>query len=241
MGIIAAGTLTAVADGSADIIGVTELYAVLLILGAVVAVAFIARSIKGPTKTAISAQRPQGETTQDVERILSLALGTSNLTYDARDVPLNLATGERPLIVLPYTDLVEVATKGTRRSTWGGPSIRVAKGVSYRFGSSKSTYDSQPELRNVDEGTLVVTSERLAFIGAIRTISAKWRKVLSVTPFTDAVGVHLDGRSKPVYFRPSGAAILTFTVDGVQHDLRGDAYLLRAAIDVARQRPCAAG
>ena len=175
----------------------------------------------------------QQQAMQDAEQLLSAVLASTDMAYDVGAIPLNLTAGERVLLVLPLTDLFEVTTATVRRSSWGGPTFRVTKGFWYRLGSSQSVTERSQNIRHVDQGTLAVTNERLSFIGAIRTISAKWVKIIGVNLLADAVGVHFDGQKNPIYFQPSSKVSLTYTVGDKQHHLPGDANVLKAAIDVA--------
>jgi len=175
----------------------------------------------------------QQQAVQDAVQVLSAALASTNMSYDVGALPLNLTPGERALLVLPLTDLFEVTTATTRRGTWGGPTFRVTKGFWYRLGSSQSVTERRQNIRNVDQGTLVVTNDRLAFIGAVRTISARWNKIIGVDALADAVGVHFEGQNRPIYFQPSSKVSLTYTVGDKEHHLPGDVHVLKAAIDVA--------
>jgi len=204
--------------------------ALLLIVGLVAS-----RVLKSRRATVIQQQQQQASQAEDTEQVLSAALAADNMNYDAGAVPLNLMAGERPLVILPLTHLLEIVTSSRRRGSWGGPSLRVTKGVWYRFGSSQSVTERSDDVRIVDQGTLVVTNDRLAFIGLVRTISAQWSKIVGVNAFSDAVGVHFDRGNKPVYFQPSNTVTLTFTVGDKVHQLLGDAHVLKAAIDVARK------
>ena len=115
----------------------------------------------------VDAQQQANEA-EEAERVLSASLTAAepfSYASNAVDLPLDLTAGERVLAVLPGTNLLEVMPLTKRRGSWGGPTIRVAKGLSFRLGSSESTSESNQEIRNVDQGTLVITNERLEFIG----------------------------------------------------------------------------
>lgn len=119
--------------------------------------------------------------------------------------------------------------------SWGGPTIRIYKGIYYRMGTSQRTGESHTELRKVDEGTLVITSERFAFMGRVSTISVRLSKIIGVSVYADAVGLHFEGKDKPTYFQPSSAVTLTYTIDGKVHEMTANPVFLKTAIDVARR------
>jgi hypothetical protein len=53
-----------------------------------------------------------------------------------------------------------------------------------------SQSESSDELRNIDEGTLVLTTKRLAFLGSLRTSNVKLDDIISVQSFADGVQIH---------------------------------------------------
>ena len=81
-----------------------------------------------------------------------------------------------------------------------GVSLRVAKGVSIRFGNTRGISESHEELKVIDSGSLVVTNKRIVFIGTKRTTNIDMKKIISMEPFTDAVGVSRQGKQKREYF-----------------------------------------
>jgi hypothetical protein len=83
--------------------------------------------------------------------------------------PLALDSDEQAVVVLPDVELFEPRAIRRSRSYYGGHSIRLAKGLSLRLGTGMSQSESQEELRNIDQGTLVLTTKRLAFMGSLRT------------------------------------------------------------------------
>src|SRR5258705_14545 len=83
---------------------------------------------------------------------------------------LALADGEELLCNLPGTTLMEPRAIRISRGCYAGPSIRIAKGVSFHFGSSQSISESHDEIRPVDSGGLAVTNRRLIFVGSNRTV-----------------------------------------------------------------------
>lgn len=63
---------------------------------------------------------------------------------------------------------------------YGGPSFRVAKGVSWRMGGFKGQSRSYPELRHVDTGNMVLTSQRLTFTGQFKSFAVPLNKIVSL-------------------------------------------------------------
>jgi hypothetical protein len=91
-------------------------------------------------------------------------------------VPTGFDHDEQVLCVLAGVDLLEprAVRRSIRngRSVYGEPTIRLARGLSFRFGASDSTgvseSESFDELRSIDHGTLILTTKRLAFLGSLR-------------------------------------------------------------------------
>ncbi len=80
-----------------------------------------------------------------------------------------------------------------------GVSLRVMKGVSYRVGGHKGTFVAGPEvLKMVDEGTAVVTNQRVAFQGAGKTREWLFTKLIGVDhdPQRGMSMLHVSNRQK---------------------------------------------
>ena len=59
-------------------------------------------------------------------------------------------------------------------------SIRIAKGLSFRYGSLRYTTPSVDQLQQIDDGELVLTNKRLFFLGSTANRSIPWKQVLAV-------------------------------------------------------------
>jgi hypothetical protein len=100
----------------------------------------------------------------------------------AGDAPILLKKGEFPILVITSIGLVEMAQGGgSYHGGSHGVSLRVAKGVSYRVGGHRGTFAPAPEmLKIVDEGTAVVTNQRVVFQGAGKTREWLFTKLIGV-------------------------------------------------------------
>jgi hypothetical protein len=78
-----------------------------------------------------------------------------------------------------------------------GVSIRVAKGVSFRVGSHRGQLVKQTADVAVSAGSLVITNQRLIFIGDRKSFSAKWDKIVSLEPAIDGLRFSESNRQKP--------------------------------------------
>jgi hypothetical protein len=119
-------------------------------------------------------------------------------------IPAGLDLDERVLCVLPGIDLLEprAVRRSIRsgRSVYGGPTIRLARGLWFRLGTSGSAGTSESEsfdkLRQIDHGTLVLTTKRLAFLGPLRTNSSSLDDLIGVEDFAGGIQVHRERKQK---------------------------------------------
>lgn len=176
------------------------------------------------------------------QHIESLATRNIQIEFVAGEPPdIVMRDGEHVLCVLPNTTLQAPRTVRRTRSVYGGPSIRIAKGIWWRFGESHSIGQSYTELHAIDVGYFMVTNQRVLFVGSQRTNSFPLDKVISIEAYTDGLVVHREGKemSSSYLFDTEmkmsyqyGEQVLTTPVDG---------RLIRAAIDVARRAQASTG
>ena len=137
---------------------------------------------------------------------------------------LNLEAGEAVYACLPRTTLMEPHSVRTYRAGSNGVSIRVAKGLSFRLGGMAGRGESHEELRLLDVGTLILTSERLIFIGSVRTKNISFADLLALEAYTDALRVSHVGKSKPeIYALDLRLRLLSGSGQGlpIRHDMLG--------------------
>jgi hypothetical protein len=72
-----------------------------------------------------------------------------------------LQKNEHIITTVPAVGLREPRSIRATRGAYGGPSFRVAKGVSMHVGAFRSTSSSREELKDIDGGDLVITNQRL--------------------------------------------------------------------------------
>ena len=154
---------------------------------------------------------------------------------------LVLKPSERELLVLPRTELLEPRAVRIRQNRSSGPSFRIARGFYYRTSASHSQSQSFEKIQEVDQGTLVITTERVAFIGLLKTITVELNKIVAVDVYNDAIGLHLAGKVNTECFRPANGTALHFTRDGRQYIVPATGPILKAAIDAARETDAPTG
>lgn len=83
-----------------------------------------------------------------------------------------------------------------------GFSVRIAKGISYRVGSSRGQTVTETGLVMVGKGDFAITTHRLVFLGASTSIEMPWSKVVNLQLYSDALAVFVGSRSKPLFIKP---------------------------------------
>jgi hypothetical protein len=129
-------------------------------------------------------------------------------------VPAGFDDDERALCVLPGVDLLEPsAVRHTVRSALS------FRGVS----SGVSESESSDELRQIDQGTLILTTKRLAFL---RTNSSGLADLIGVNDVGNGIQVHRERKQKAETY------VLTspLTVDGLE--ITGS--MIQLAIEMAK-------
>jgi hypothetical protein len=74
-------------------------------------------------------------------------------------------------------------------------------GIGYRVGSFRGHPVQWEQLTKLDSGTLVVTNQRLAFVGGLKSITVPIAKVMHVEAYTDGLAVFHEGREDADYFQ----------------------------------------
>ena len=169
---------------------------------------------------AAAAQSSEDELTRrsDAEREMGFDapyLGAYLKTYGASEVqsPLILKRGERASMVEPAT----FARRQTKR-LWVGGSQGLSfpighTGIRYRVGSFHGHPIEQQTLTNLGTGKLVVTNQRIAFIGQAKSTSIPFAKLLHVECYSDAVAVFIEGRENPDFYLTAKPKYAVFMIN----------------------------
>ena len=114
--------------------------------------------------------------------------------------PLLLKRGEQAVLSVPAT----LARRRTRTQYVGGSSgfsFPIGHtGIRYRVGSYHGQPIEQEFMANVDTGQLVVTNQRVAFVGAARSMSVPLAKLLHVECYNDGIAIFKEGRENADFF-----------------------------------------
>ncbi len=100
------------------------------------------------------------------------------------------------------------AVKHSRRvGAYGGPSIRVARGLYLHTGAFTSQNVSSVTPEVTDQGTIYFTDQRVLFVGAYGTKEYRYEKVANHEIFGDGVRLDIPNR-QPVYYLTDGMSVL---------------------------------
>lgn len=129
--------------------------------------------------------------------------------------PVILKKGEQALVA-------EAATlcRWSSRSSFVGASQGISfpighTGIRYRIGAFRGHPVEQRFLAHVDAGTLVLTTQRLVFVGRIRSTSTPVTKLLHVEVYADALAVFVEGRETPNLYLTGSPKYLVFMLNWV--------------------------
>lgn len=134
------------------------------------------------------------------------------ILHMSSESPIILKKNEDLLLSFPNISLSE--PRAVRTGAYGGPSFRVAKGVSLRVGGFRA--QSHEEIKNIDSGTLTLTNKRIVFSGTKRNTNIPLRKIISLEPYNDAIAIRREGKGKTEYYTGINQATLTITTDDRQ-------------------------
>ena len=155
----------------------------------------------------------------------------ATLGFDGLGVQADLvAHGIRPIatsLVLKKNEVAAASAQATlcryRTSTRyvggsQGVSIPIGLGLRYRVSSFRGHPVQSEALSPVDQGTLVVTNQRLVFLGSKRDVSIPIAKLLQVEAFSNALGIAREGKeAREIYLVPQPAYLVLFIHWVVSH------------------------
>ena len=147
--------------------------------------------------------------------------------------PVILKKNENLSIVMHNITLQEPRAVRQTHAAYGGPTIRVAKGVSFRLGGASARSESHEEIRAIDRGSLILTTKRLIFIGSKRTTNIDLRKIMAIEAYTDGIESQRENKQKTEYFKGTNNTTVNFTINSRRSTIPLTGVVLRAAIQGA--------
>ena len=148
----------------------------------------------------------------------------------AESSPIMLKKNETLSMVLHNISMLEPRSVRYTVGGYAGPSIRVAKGLSFRVGSIAAHSESHEELRNIDKGSLVLSNKRLIFLGSKRTTNIDLHKIVAIEAYKDGIESQRENKQKAEYFIGTDKSNITFTIEGRSSTIPVNGVVLKAAI-----------
>jgi hypothetical protein len=118
------------------------------------------------------------------------------------NLPFLLQNDESILWLFQNVEFQEQRTKTTYQGKSQGISIKIAKGLYYRTGSFKGNPISSEQMTILGNGMLALTNKNLYFASETKNLKTPYNKIISITPYSDGIGLQKDGASaKPQIFK----------------------------------------
>jgi zinc-ribbon domain len=182
---------------------------------------------------AIELQKIKAQEQTDLNQFLTgLQNGSINITTSDPS-PVILKKDEHLSMVMNNISMQEPRAVRQTRAAYGGPTIRVAKGVSFRMGGAAARSESHEEIKVIDQGSLILTNKRMVFIGSKRTTNIDLKKIMAITAYRDGIESQRENKQKAEYFTGTDKNNITFTVNGRQRNMPINGVVLKAAIEGA--------
>lgn len=114
---------------------------------------------------------------------------------DASSVPVVLGKAEYVVWADKKVMLYQRKSKREYAGRSNGISVRICKGVYYRLGGYKGEPIDHQYYEKIGEGILLYTNKNLIFYSTTKSVKIPYKKIVSITPYSDGFKVHKDGVS----------------------------------------------
>ena len=171
---------------------------ILIYLGITLLVQGCGNKIQEPQPITNESTNPD---TVKLETIMNELSRSGLKPLDPSRIRLMLKKGEVAYYVTS-TELLEDRTmRVARQGAVAGLSIKIMKGVSFRPGVFRSYPISKTDLKKIDAGDFIVTNQRVVFMGSTKDINVSYKKLMGITPYTDALQLNREGKIKRQFFK----------------------------------------
>jgi hypothetical protein len=143
------------------------------------------------------------------------------------EVPINLKEDERIIILFNNISLSE-PTK-IRKGTHFGTSIRISKGLWIRPGRFKS--HSNEKIKEIDSGKLIITNQRIIFLGENRNKNISLKNIISLEPCDEGIIINRSNYSKTEYFKGINNSGIKIKVEDRTYSEKFSGFILKAILD----------
>jgi len=164
-----------------------------------------------------------------IELKKSLTAGTFDLPTVVNS-PIMLKKGEDAVIYYEGVTFREPRSVRVTKGGGGGTSFRVSKGVTVHTGRKASKSESHYEIKNIDIGTLTITTKRLVFTGSKKNVNIPLKKIISLTPYSNGIAVRTENKQKTQYFVNLNGVTFNYNMSNYQFKTDVDATVLQCLI-----------
>jgi hypothetical protein len=120
----------------------------------------------------------------------------------AGNSPFLLGKDETLIWIFQSVEFYEQRTKTTFEGKSQGISIKIAKGVYYRTGQFKGNPITNTQMTLIGNGIFALTNKNMYFASASKSFKTPYSKLISMTQYSDGIGLQKDGVSaKPQIFK----------------------------------------
>lgn len=131
------------------------------------------------------------------------------------DSPLTLKPKEQAYVSVPAV-LARLSTRTRYTGGSQGFSFPIGHtGIRYRVGSFSGHPVQSSSITDLDQGTLVLTNVRIAFIGKLKSVVTQLPKLVHVELYNDALSVFQEGRENPNFYKLSAPQYFLFYVNWI--------------------------
>ncbi len=112
----------------------------------------------------------------------------------------------------------------TRAIGYSGPvgRIRIMKGLSWRYGYINVNRITSEELRQIDTGTLYITSKRLLFNGQAKNFNVQHKKIIQFTAYKDGFQIEKESGRDQYFLGEGDMELLGAILESVLRQARAD-------------------
>ncbi len=128
------------------------------------------------------------------------------------ELPFLLQKNEMTVWLFDDVRYHEVRTRTRYVGGSQGVSVRLARGVYYRLGGFAAEPIKSEETVYVGTGPMLVTSKNVYFGSSLKSVRIPYNKIVSITPYSDGVGIQRDAVSAKPQLFINGAGWFTYNL-----------------------------
>lgn len=113
----------------------------------------------------------------------------------AGNSPFLLGKDETLIWIFQSVEFYEQRTKTTFQGKSQGISFKIAKGVYYRTGQFKGNPVTTTQMALIANGMFALTNKNMYFASASKSFKTPYSKLISMTQYSDGIGIQKDGVS----------------------------------------------